>query len=317
MDAINTEVGGSMSGAGIMPLTVQPSGFLLGLSEDWRVECASANVGTFLGIEAGDLIGSAALAFLTDDAVHMLRNRLALLREPDGIERLFACQLGKDGRPFDVAIQFAGEQVVIEAEPSTAKLYGDVSGTLRGMMARVGTADGLSALCATAARQIRSLTGFDRVIITRLPGEGSPKVIADAARAPADRPAGVQVSAAALAGPDLAAVRRTLLHVVADIDAAPVSIVGDHCPDVACAVLRSASNDQLEQLRLLGARASVTIALEVDGALWGLVSCHHNAPRRISFERRAMIELFAQMFAMRIEIAELKAASSRGSALPT
>lgn len=320
MDTINTHVEGNISGLEVVPRSIQSSGFLLGLTEDWRVECASANVGSFLGLEPGALIGSATSTFFTDDAIHALRNRLALLREPDGIERLFACQLSTDGCAFDVAIHIAEDQVIVEAEPSTAKLYGDVTGTLRGMMAQLGKPDNLPAIYTAGALQMRALTGFDRVIVTRLNGDGSGTVIAEAARGSTDRTVDRQIPTTALAPYELAAFRRTPLHVIGDVEAEPVPIVGgspgsDH-PDLARAVMRSASIGQLDQLRTMGARASVTIALEVDDALWGFISCHHNALRRVSFERRAMAELFAGMFAMRIEIAELKSGSSRGSASP-
>jgi light-regulated signal transduction histidine kinase (bacteriophytochrome) len=315
MDTINTGAEGCMPGAGDGPRSIQSSGFLLGLTEDWRVESASANVGDFLGVAPNEMIGSAASDFLVEDAIHALRNRLALLRDPDGIERLFSCQLLDDDRLFDVAIQMAGDQVILEAEPSTAKLYGDVTGMLRGMMARLDEPGDLPGFCAAGARQMRALTGYDRVMVTRLDTDGTGTVIAEAARGSADRPVGAHVPTAGLAAYELAACRRTSLHVIADAEAEPVPIIsGPGMPDLARAVLRSASDGQLTHLREMGARSSVIIALEVDGGLWGMICCHHNAPRRISFERRAMAELFAGMFALRIEIAELKSALSRGPA---
>ncbi|MDQ3079033.1 MAG: GAF domain-containing protein [Pseudomonadota bacterium] len=318
MDTINTGVEGSTPDVGAGPRSIQSSGFLLALTEDWRVQCASANVGSFLGLGPDEVIGSAASDLLVEDAIHALRNRLALLRDPDGIERLFACQLLNDDRLFDIAIQMASHQVILEAEPSSTKLYGDVTGTLRGMMARLEKPDDLPAFCAAGARQMRALTGFDRVMVTRLDGDGSGTVVAEAARGSLDRLVGAPIPTTGLAAHELAAFRRTALYAIADVEAEPVTIVGgsprgEDAPDLARAVLRSASDGQLNQLRLMGARSSVSIALEVDGQLWGMISCHHNAPRRISFERRAMAELFAGMFALRIEIAELKSALARGS----
>ncbi len=319
MDTINTYVEGKLPELRAVPRSIQSSGFLLGLTEDWRVECASANVATFLGLGPDELIGSAASTFFSDDAIHALRNRLALLREPDGIERLFACQLSTDIRTFDVAIHIAGDQVIVEAEPSTTKHYGDVTGTLRGMMAHVEMSDDLPASCTAAARQVRALTGFDRVIVSRFDADGSAMVIAEAARGSIGNLVGTSIPATALDACERAAYRRTSLQVIADVEAAPVAIVGSsigdpQVPDLARAVLRSASIGQLDQLRTMGARAAVTIALEVDDSLWGIISCHHAAPRRVSFERRAMAELFARMFAMRIEIAQLRSAAANGDA---
>ena len=292
------------------PSTIQPSGFLLALSDDWQVEGASANIGRFLGCEPGELVGTSASAFLADDTVHALRNRLALLREPDGIERLFACPLGADEQPHDIAIHVTGEQVIVEAEPSSAKPYGDVTGTLRGMMARLDGAADLSALSAAGARQVRALTGFDRVIVTRFDDNGA-AVIAESARGTTASFVGTRMPATTLADYEHAAFRRTPLHVIDDVDGEAVAIVTvgpGHAPDLSRAVLRTASAGQIDYLRAVEARCSILIALEVGGQPWGMIACHHHAPRRTSFERRALVELFAQMLALRIEILELRSA---------
>lgn len=315
------QVDGRASDAGSVSRSIQPSGFLLALSDDWQVECASANVATFLDLDPGKLIGSAASTFLADETIHALRNRLALLREPDGIERLFACPLGSEGRQFDIAIHIASNQVIVEAEPSTSKQYGDVTGTLRGMMARLDKAGDLPGFCTAGARQVRALTGFDRVMVTRFDSDGSGVVVAESARGAIDSFVGAHIPATSIAAYERAAYRRSPLHVIADVEAEPVAILGgapgnDHGPDLARAVLRSASIGQIDQLRAMGARASVSMALEVGDALWGIISCHHESPRRVSFERRAMAELFARMFAMRIEIAALKSALASRSEAP-
>ena len=54
----------------------------------------------------------------------------------------------------------------------------------------------------------------------------------------------------------------------------------------------------------MGVGASMSISIIVEGELWGLFACHHYAPRCPSFERRSVAELFAQMFAMRLESRE-------------
>ena len=71
--------------------------------------------------------------------------------------------------------------------------------------------------------------------------------------------------------------------------------------DLSLSVLRSVSPIHIEYLRNMGVRASMSISIVVEGELWGLIACHHYSPRCPSFERRSVAELFAQMFAMRIE----------------
>lgn len=51
----------------------------------------------------------------------------------------------------------------------------------------------------------------------------------------------------------------------------------------------------------MGVAASLSVSIIVDGKLWGLFACHHNTPIRPSIETCAVAELFAQLFASRIE----------------
>ena len=57
----------------------------------------------------------------------------------------------------------------------------------------------------------------------------------------------------------------------------------------------------------MGVGASLSISIVVEGVLWGLFACHHYSPRIPSFQARSVSELFAQMFAMRLESRERRA----------
>jgi light-regulated signal transduction histidine kinase (bacteriophytochrome)/CheY-like chemotaxis protein len=62
----------------------------------------------------------------------------------------------------------------------------------------------------------------------------------------------------------------------------------------------------IEYLKNMGVGASMSVSIIVEGRLWGLFACHHYGPRCPNFERRSVCELFAQMFAMRLESRERK-----------
>ena len=64
------------------------------------------------------MLGQPVTSLFAEDAVHSLRNRLALLRSPDSVERLFSVALDRRRQLFDVALHMSGNSVVIEAEPS-------------------------------------------------------------------------------------------------------------------------------------------------------------------------------------------------------
>lgn len=291
---------------------IQPIGFLLALSSDWLVARASANFEDFFGREPEDVIGKPAATLLSPDAVHSIRNRLSLLRSPDASERIFRCPLIDGGKLFDIAIHMVDGLIIIEGEPSSDHAYGDATGTVRGMIARLDSAPTIESFFNEGARQVRALTGFDRVMVYQFDEHGSGAVVAESAKPGIGSFLGLHYPASDIPKQARELYKRNLLRVITDIDSVPVPIVPAlnerrQPLDLSLSVLRSVSPIHIEYLRNMGVRASMSISILVEGELWGLVACHHYSPRRPSFERRSVAELFAQMFSMRIESRERKA----------
>lgn len=288
---------------------IQPIGFLVALAPDWRVSRASANIGDYLGTAAADLLDQPITGLFAHDAIHSLRNRLALLRSADAVERLFSVALTGTDKVYDVALHMCGTTVVIEAEPSRDHRHDrDSMGTVRGMIAQLAAIDSLPAFFGEAARHLRALTGFDRVTIERRRIDGSVELAGEAVRSAASAMTGTPI-----ATDSWSAVPSTTLMVIPDTSAASVAIVapqrGRHAPlDLSNAMLQAALPERAASLRATGIGAALLLPLTVAGRRWGEIACYHRTPSCPSFERRSAIEWFALMLAMQIEIRELKAA---------
>ncbi|AOH82920.1 two-component system sensor histidine kinase/response regulator [Sphingomonas panacis] len=290
---------------------IQPIGFLLALTADWIVARTSANTADFIGFAPADLIGRPVAEIFEARVVHDLRNRAAMLRGVDAVERMFDCEIVRGGRGFDVAIHLSGGQIVIEAEPASSE-HGDATGMVRSMIARLDQCADFPAFFREGARQIRALTGFDRVMVYRFSADGAGEVVAEAVRAGIGRFLGLRYPASDIPAQARELYKRNLLRIIADVNATPVPIVPTRdaagAPlDLSLSVLRSVSPIHIEYLKNMGVEASMSVSIIVDGALWGLFACHHYAPLCPSFERRSVSELFAQMFAMRLESRERQA----------
>ncbi|WP_066800614.1 HWE histidine kinase domain-containing protein [Sphingomonas soli] len=284
---------------------IQPIGFLLTVSEQWVVERASANLAEFLGVAPEEAIGKPLDMLFGGQAVHHFRNRIAMLRGDDAVERVFGCSLRDDLAAFDVALHVSGGEIVIEAEPASDE-HGDATNTVRAMIARLDLTDTLEKFLNEGARMIRGLTGFDRVMVYRFDQDGSGEVAAEACRSGIGRFRGLHYPATDIPAQARTLYKRNLLRVIADIDADPVPIVSaahrrGQTLDLSLSILRSVSRIHVEYLKNMGVGASMSISIIVDDELWGLFACHHYAPLSPSFERRSVCELFAQMFAMRLE----------------
>ena len=284
---------------------IQPIGFLVAVSPEWVVERASTNIAEFLGDKAADPIGKPLDALIDRTAVHNFRNRVAMLRGPDAVERIFGCPLHEGPGAFDIALHVSGDQIVIEAEPASDE-HGDATNTVRSMIVRLDQAADLDAFLNEGARLIRGFTGYDRVMIYRFAEDGSGEVAAESAVPNIGKFKGLHYPATDIPQQARQLYKRNLLRVITDVNAEPVPVepqldAAGQPLDLSLSILRSVSRIHIEYLKNMGVGASMSISIIVDDQLWGLFACHHYGPKSPSFERRSVCELFAQMFSMRLE----------------
>ncbi|MHC2021346.1 HWE histidine kinase domain-containing protein [Methylobacterium sp. CM6247] len=287
---------------------VQPFGFLLVVSTDWIVVRASENVEEWLGQPAEALLGRPIVEVFEAEAVHHIRGKLQSLRGAGQVERIFGLNLLEDGPRFDVALHISDERIVIEAEPSVVG-GADAVDLVRTLVGRLQQTSGFDDLCKEAARQMRALTGFERVMVYRFDRDGAGEVIAEAARAGLEPYLGLRYPASDIPKQARALYERNWLRLIADVDAKPSAIVPQLNPegqplDLTMSVLRSVSPIHLEYLHNMGVAASLSVSILRGGKLWGLFACHHCVPNHLSFERRSGIELFGQMFSWIMESRE-------------
>ena len=287
---------------------IQPNGFLLALTLDWIVARASTNVADFLGNTNDSLVGRPLDEVFHPEAVHSLRNRLAVLRGKNAVDKIFDTKLTDRAGLFDVAVHRSGGQIVVEAQPA-AERHGDTTSMVRAMMARLDLRDEMSAFHSEGARQVRALTGYDRVMVYRFAKDGSGEVIAETCRPGIGSFKGLHYPASDIPAQARELYKRNLLRVIGNVNARPVAIepVLDEAGkplDLSHSILRAVSPIHIEYLKNMGVQASMSISIIVEGELWGLFACHHYSPRSPSFEVRSVSELFSQMFSLRLESRE-------------
>jgi len=259
---------------------IQPSGYLLELSLDWIVLRASENIHHLLGESHVTLIDEPLGRFVQAQALHDLRNLFSRLSGTTGIGRAYGVRL-TDGHEFvDIAFQLSDGRVLLEAVPS-ADGFGECFGSVGGLISGLSNASG-KALLDGGARRMRALTGYDRVTLT-----------CGSQRAESCRGA---FTASAELSADVPAI-------IADIEAQPVGLFPRNPEETSVedALMRSCGGGALEQLRREGVRSVLCAPFSVDDVS-GEFRCDSRTPRQPHFELHAAAELFAQLFAMRLEI---------------
>jgi light-regulated signal transduction histidine kinase (bacteriophytochrome)/CheY-like chemotaxis protein len=289
-----------------IPGSVQPFGFLLALVSDFTIVIASDNVADHLGAEFATVLQRPLTEVFSETAIAAIRARVNYLSGPDTVERLFGIALRPGGQLFDVAIHFSGAYLVVEAEHSVTEVDVNSGEMVRLMLGRVRKTRGLTELAQEAARQLKILNGFDRVMVYRFHPDGSGEVIAEVAASGLEPFLGLHYPASDIPKQARILYQRNWLRIISDINAKPASLTAtaSHSApllDLSMSVLRSVSPIHVEYLRNMGVDASMSVSILRDGKLWGLFACHHYSQRHISFERRTAAELFGQMFSWILE----------------
>lgn len=270
--------------------SIQPIGFHLSLSGEWLVTAVSANIGAFVGHEAETVLGQPITSLFSNDTIHDIRNRMALLRSDDSMEHLFQFPLAGAEQLFDLAVYRNGTGFAIDVEPCNERSFGDATGILEGMLDRVAPSADIGQLCDQASNQLRALTGFQHVVIS-----AGQRQLGQSMRA---GPAPIDLSSTSI-GPDMVVFDR-------DATAVPIHVVDTRWSIPRHSTLRSPTGGEIASLEAIGAHSALIVPLNRDGQCWGQAACYHGSPRHVSAERRNIARLFANIMSMRIEIAELR-----------
>lgn len=288
---------------------IQSFGFLIAVSSDWQVSRASENLAEHIGTDWVDAIGRPFEGLVSEQAVHDIRNRIAYLQGEDSVERLLRIRLKPDLPEYDVAIHFSQKMIVIEGEPSGPAGHEDIGITVRSMLMRQSQASSMQNFRLSAVRQIRAITGFDRVMLYRFDQDGAGEVVAESVVSRRESFLGLRYPATDIPKQARALYVRNVLRVIADLQdrgsrILPERDLAGQPIDLSMSVLRSVSPVHIEYLSNMGVRASLSISVVCEGRLWGMIACHHYSPHRPTLEQRTAAELFGRMFSMMLESRE-------------
>ena len=168
----------------------------------------------------------------------------------------------------------------------------------------------LRGLCDETARVFRDLTGYDRVMVYRFDDQGHGEVFSEEREPKLDSFLGNRYPASDIPQIARRLYMRNRVRVLVDVAYEPVALTPRLCPltgrdlDMSLCFLRSMSPIHIQYLKNMGVDATLVVSLVVGGRLWGLVACHHYAPRFVHYETRTVCELLAETISTRIAALE-------------
>jgi light-regulated signal transduction histidine kinase (bacteriophytochrome) len=292
-----------------IPGSIQPHGLLFALREpDLLISQVSANVADVLGIPPEQLLGSPLQQLLDPPSL----GRVSEALRSDRPQENNPLPLVVASRRFDGIMHRHQGATLLELEPERPLTEGDgpITRTLQRAIARIQAAPSLRELGETVAREVRALTGFDRVLVYRFDEEENGEVIAEEKREELEPFLGLHYPASDIPRQARQLYLLNWIRIIPDREYRPAPLVPALRPDtqqpldLSFSVLRSVSPIHLEYLKNLGVRASMSISLVRGGRLWGLISCGHQSPRYIPYEIRSACELMGRIAAQQIAARE-------------
>ena len=168
------------------PGSIQPFGVLLAFDPNTlMVRHASENSREVFGLGATELLGSTAAELLGAAAETALRDALARdgLIDASSDSRLGPRQGRRDGGT-ESPIAWAAWCSSNWSQPTKRpRPRSTLLAAVRVSVGRLSAAATISEFCATVAREVRSLTGYDRVMVYRFDAEWNGEVVAEERRA--------------------------------------------------------------------------------------------------------------------------------------
>lgn len=262
---------------------IQSHGTLLAVEADTgTVDTAALNTLCLLGIAAEELVGGPVTRVLSPD--HWAE-ALQISAQHDAASLVLPVSVDVAGAPrmFDVTAHRHGPLVVLEYESRTvaAPHFPHFYQGVRRALARLRSSTTAVECCQAAAREIRALTGFDRVVGYRFDGENGPgEVVAEDLVEGREPWLGLWFPASDIPPQARRLYRENWIRVIADVDDTSVGLhpplrAGSGLPlDLSNSVLRTVSGFHLEYLRNIGVKSSMSVSVLREGELWGLIACH-------------------------------------------
>ncbi|MEM6967435.1 MAG: ATP-binding protein, partial [Bacteroidota bacterium] len=152
------------------------------------------------------------------------------------------------------------------------------------------------------AREVKSVTGYDRVMVYRFDENYNGAVIAEAKEDHLSPFLGLNYPASDIPKQARQLYFTNRIRIIGDVNGEvalmepPLHPATSRPLDMSRCAARGSSPVHLEYLRNMGVHASLSVAIIEDEKLWGLIACHHYADKkRLHYRTRNLVRFMGQI----------------------
>ncbi|MFH7026187.1 MAG: ATP-binding protein [Heteroscytonema crispum UTEX LB 1556] len=294
---------------------IQPHGVLLVLGPELAILQVSSNTSTVLGVSPEMMLQKKLEDLLDPFQIERIKAGLST-ENLDFINpsKIWIRTKGDDYVVFDAVFHRNSEGfLILELEPAISQEnipFLSFYHLARASINKLEETTNLRYFCQTIVQEVRKVTGFDRVMIYKFDEDGHGSVIAEEKLDSMEAYVGLHFPESDIPKPARKLFISNSIRLIPNSHSEPVQVVpvknpiSDRPIDLTNSILRSASPCHTEYLHNMGVGSSLTISLIKDGKLWGLIACHHQSPKYVSYELRKACEFLGRVIFSEISTRE-------------
>jgi two-component system, chemotaxis family, sensor kinase Cph1 len=275
------------------PGAIQPHGMLVLLDDDGRsVLQASTNTESLSGMPAADLVGRSVKHLIGERAARRLREGLSRRSRPVESLTLKRSVRQAAAAPERSILRASAWRmpagVMLEIEPAASAAHAlQWLEHANMVIADLDDARSRKTLMTQLAREIRQVTGHERVKIYAFDEDWHGEVIAESRIEDIESYLGHHFPASDIPPQVRAMYASNRVRMIPDANAHPSTLVATPAAatggplDLSSTSLRAVAPIHLQYLHNMGIAASLSIAIREGDNLWGLVACHSRQPHRV------------------------------------
>ncbi|MBU7584774.1 MAG: GAF domain-containing protein [Nostoc sp. TH1S01] len=295
---------------------IQPHGVLLVLAEpELQILQVSNNTWAVFGIEPEAMLQKKLEDLLDSFQIERIKAGLA----EDNLEfinptKLWFRKKGDEYVVFDAVFHRNPEGcLILELEPTFSQEnipFLSFYHLARASINQLEKTSTLRDFCQIIVQEVRKVTGFDRVMLYKFDHDGHGSVIAEEKLETLEPYLGLHYPESDIPKPARKLFTSNSIRIIPDTQAEPVQLIPAINPvsqrfvDLTNSILRNPAACHIEYLHNMGVGASLTISLIKDQQLWGLIACHHQTPKFVSYELRKACEFLGRVIFSEISARE-------------
>jgi two-component system, chemotaxis family, sensor kinase Cph1 len=295
---------------------IQPHGVLLVLEEpDLKILQISNNTWSIFGIHPENILQTKLEDLLDPFQIERIKTGISEGNlEFINPTKIWVRRKGDEYAVFDAVFHRNSEGfLILELEPAVSREnipFLSFYHLAKASINQLETTANLHDFCQIIVQEVRKVTGFDRVMLYKFDDDGHGSVIAEEKLESMEPYLGLHYPESDIPKPARKLFVANSIRIIPDSHAQSIQIIpaqnplSDRPVDLTDSILRSAATCHTEYLHNMGVGASLTISLIKDQKLWGLIACHHQVPKYVSYELRKACEFLGRVIFSEISARE-------------